>query len=131
MGFRNRDVEERVVYVERGGSGFGWFVIGAALGAGLALLYAPRSGEETRRELGRRWDDLKDEAEEKLEELSETLQEGKERVRTRLERLVDGDRDAGREDGPPPSAREELERRLSEARARRRRSDLEEEEPVA
>lgn len=130
MGFRNRDVEERVVYVESGSSGFGWFVMGAVLGAGLALLYAPRSGEETRRELGRRWDDLKEEAEEKLEEISDTIQDGKERVRAKIERLVDGDRE-GERGTRPASAREELERRLSDARARRRRADLEEEEPVA
>jgi hypothetical protein len=39
-----------VVYVERGGdSSAKWLFWGAVLGAGLALLYAPRTGEETRR----------------------------------------------------------------------------------
>ena len=41
-----------VVYVERGGDASAkWLFWGAVLGAGLALLYAPRSGEETRRVL--------------------------------------------------------------------------------
>jgi gas vesicle protein len=33
-----------------------WFLAGAAIGAAVALLYAPRSGAETRREIGRRAD---------------------------------------------------------------------------
>lgn len=36
------------------------FAIGAAVGAGLALLYAPYSGEETRQLLARRGRDVKD-----------------------------------------------------------------------
>lgn len=36
------------------------FAIGAAVGAGLALLYAPYSGEETRQRLARRGRDIKD-----------------------------------------------------------------------
>jgi gas vesicle protein len=31
-----------------------WFLTGAAMGAAIALLYAPQSGEETRRLIGRR-----------------------------------------------------------------------------
>jgi len=34
---------------ENGGSKLIWFVAGAAIGASLALLYAPKSGRETRR----------------------------------------------------------------------------------
>lgn len=33
-------------------SGVVWFVAGVALGATVALLYAPQSGEETRRQIG-------------------------------------------------------------------------------
>ena len=50
---RKRGTE--VVYVERGGDPSAkWLFWGALLGAGLALLYAPRSGEETRRVLQRK-----------------------------------------------------------------------------
>ena len=40
-----------VVIVERRSSGFGAFLGGAILGAVVALLYAPKSGEETKAEL--------------------------------------------------------------------------------
>ena len=38
--------------------GFGKFVVGAAIGAGIALLFAPRSGKETRKILKDKMDDL-------------------------------------------------------------------------
>jgi gas vesicle protein len=37
---------------EDNGSRFVWFVAGAALGAAVALLYAPQSGEDTRKLIG-------------------------------------------------------------------------------
>jgi gas vesicle protein len=36
------------------GSSVIWFVAGAAIGASIALLYAPQSGEETRRVIGQK-----------------------------------------------------------------------------
>ena len=61
-----------LVYVERSGdSSAKWLFWGALLGAGLALLYAPRSGEETRRLLQRRLWKLRAMTEEKLDELSQ------------------------------------------------------------
>jgi len=47
----------------RGGSAvhyLGFLLVGMALGAGLALLFAPRSGKDTRRYLARRAQDGKD-----------------------------------------------------------------------
>jgi gas vesicle protein len=35
-------------------SRFVWFVTGAALGAGIALLYAPHTGKDTRRFIGKK-----------------------------------------------------------------------------
>jgi len=35
-------------YTEEGGSGFGWFLAGLGLGAGVAMLFAPRTGREVR-----------------------------------------------------------------------------------
>jgi gas vesicle protein len=123
-----------VVYVERGGdSSAKWLFWGALLGAGLALLYAPRSGEETRRHLQRKLWKFRAMTEEKLDELAQQFSGGK----AELEDVIDEDDDF--DDEPVSelrarasggSARDELERRLAEARARRR-SGGEYEEPLA
>src|SRR5512134_1690755 len=115
-----------VVYVERSGdSSAKWLFWGAVLGAGLALLYAPRTGEETRRVLQRRLWKLRAVTEEKLDELAQQFGGAREA----LEGLDDDEDDLlDEEEERPglrarsgaPSAREELERRLAEARARRR-----------
>ena len=113
-----------VVYVERGGDASAkWLFWGAVLGAGLALLYAPRSGEETRRVLQRKLWKFRAMTEEKLDEIAQQFGKGKET----LEDLTDEDELDDMGDVPPlrprssgVSAREELERRLAEARARRR-----------
>ena len=49
-------VDEPYVIVERErvGSGAGSLLLGLAVGAGLALLLAPQTGEETRRSIARR-----------------------------------------------------------------------------
>src|SRR5829696_2335961 len=117
-----------IVYVERGGdSSAKWLFWGAVLGAGLALLYAPRTGEETRRLLQRRLWKLRAVTEEKLDELAQQFGGAREA----FESLGVDDEDElfEEEELPPvrarasaPSAREELERRLAEARARRRPS---------
>jgi gas vesicle protein len=129
---RHRQSPE-VVYVERGAdSSVKWLVWGLVLGAGLALLYAPRSGEETRRSLQRKLWKLRAMAEEKLDELTQQFED-------RAGSLEDLD-DSGPDDEPlavrpePPrtaSARQELERRLSDARRRRAAGDLDLEEPQA
>lgn len=43
-------------------SGIGKFVAGAAIGVGLGMLFAPKSGEETRKELKKKLDELVDQA---------------------------------------------------------------------
>lgn len=45
--------EPSVVVERRSGGGIGLFLLGAVVGAGLALLYAPQSGAETRADLRR------------------------------------------------------------------------------
>ena len=131
-----RKQQREVVYVERGGDASAkWLFWGALLGAGLALMYAPSSGEETRRNLQRKLWKLRAMTEEKLDEITQQFGGGKESLEGMLdeeEDEVEGDNDArefyGRSGSPSP--REELERRLADARARRR-SPADLEEPLA
>ena len=124
-----------VVYLERSGdSSAKWLFWGAVLGAGLALLYAPRSGEETRRGMQRRLWKLRAMTEEKFDELAQQFGGGRDALEDFEE---DEELPEGEYEGPglraragAPSAREELERRLAEARARRRGTG-EFEEPLA
>jgi hypothetical protein len=126
-----------VVYVERGDSSAKWLFWGALLGAGLALMYAPRSGEETRRVVQRRLWKLRAMTEEKFDEIAQQFGGTRDSLRDADEEEPDDDepfepREIPSARGRPsgPSAREELERRLAEARARRRVSgDIE--EPLA
>jgi len=126
---------KEVVYVVRGGdSSAKWLFWGALLGAGMALLYAPSSGEETRRNLQRKLWKLRAATEEKLDEITEQFGGARDSLRGMLE---DEEEDLEEEEGSAsygrsakPSPREELERRLADARARRRSpGDLE--EPLA
>jgi gas vesicle protein len=48
-----------------------WFLVGAAIGASVALLYAPQSGDRTRRLLGRKLADGRDALSEQGSELLE------------------------------------------------------------
>ena len=43
-------------------SGFGKFIAGAAIGVGLGVLFAPQSGENNRKELKKKLDELVDQA---------------------------------------------------------------------
>jgi gas vesicle protein len=60
------------------------FLAGAALGAGLALLYAPKSGREIRGQIGDLTDDavdkIKEYAREAQEKIKATLEDGKETI---------------------------------------------------
>jgi hypothetical protein len=125
-----------IVYVERpGDSSAKWLFWGAMLGAGLALLYAPRSGEETRRVLQRRLWKLRAMTEEKFDDLAQQFGGSRDALDEfeDEEDLLEGGEEEGhglRPRSTAPSAREELERRLAEARARRRGTG-EVEEPLA
>jgi gas vesicle protein len=58
---RHEDEEEYEVVIEERG-GFGTFLLGALVGAGVALLLAPRSGRETQAELARALGGLRESA---------------------------------------------------------------------
>ena len=68
-------VEPPYVIVERRGAagGVGSFILGLALGAGIALLLAPASGEETRRGIARRVRRAQEAAQDFVEDMSGTV----------------------------------------------------------
>jgi hypothetical protein len=116
----------KVVLVERNDSSARWLFWGALVGAGLALLYAPRSGEETRRSLQRRLRRLRAATEERMDELMERFAPTERPAASLDDGFDDIDDDTVEETVAPPrvtgrSPREEIERRLADARARRRR----------
>ena len=132
-----RNQRREVVYVERGGdSSAKWLFWGAMLGAGLALLYAPSSGEETRRNVQRKLWKLRAMTEEKLDEITQQFGGAKDSLEGLMDDEEEEDDEAVMEDrgfqerGSKSSPREELERRLADARARRR-SPADLEEPLA
>lgn len=120
-----RDHGREVVYVERGGDvSAKWFLWGALAGAAVALLYAPATGEQTRRGVQRRLRKLRAMAEEKVDELTEQLGERRQRVEDWLEDAEEAlevdDEGFEEEDAAPVTPRAELEERLARARSRRR-----------
>ncbi len=82
--------ERPYVIVERHESpGIGSFLIGIALGAGVALLLAPQSGEETRREIARRARRAQDAAQNLVEDLSGTVADKFQDVRAVVEERIE------------------------------------------
>jgi len=61
------------------------FLAGAAVGAGLALLYAPKTGKELREKIGELTDDavgkIKNYASEAQEKIKSTIEDGKEVIK--------------------------------------------------
>jgi gas vesicle protein len=76
------------------------FLAGAALGAGLALLYAPKSGRETREQIADLADDaadrIKEYAKEAQDKIKTALEEGKETIMEKKS-ILSSAIDAGRE----------------------------------
>jgi gas vesicle protein len=63
-----------------------FFLVGAAVGAGIALLVAPQSGKQTRRMLQRRYEDAADTIAEKAGEVRER---GREVVESAKEKVAE------------------------------------------
>jgi len=82
-------VREPYVIVERRESGVGSFLIGLALGAGVALLLAPQSGEETRRGIARRARRAQDAAQDFVEDVSGTVADRFKEVRASVEERIE------------------------------------------
>lgn len=116
------DREERAIVIERrGGSGASLFLLGAIVGAGLALLYAPQSGEETRatvrrtaRKVKRRARDLAESGTEMVEDLKSTGREAMQDIAQTGRGAVRDIKRSGK--AAAREAREALEQRLAKHR---------------
>jgi gas vesicle protein len=60
------------------------FLLGGIIGVGLALLYAPDSGYETRRRLREGYDDAEDWAKDKMGDAKERIEDGTDKVKDLL-----------------------------------------------
>ena len=123
------DDDEPYVVIEKHEGSVGSFLMGLAAGAAIALLFAPRSGVETRREIGDRARRVRDAAgdlvEDTTERVNDTFQAARDRVEERIEAArsaletkkaqVARAMEAGRH--AAQSAREDLERRIEETKA--------------
>jgi gas vesicle protein len=114
---KDRD-EVPYIVVERGSGQIGSFVLGALVGAGLALLFAPKTGAETQEDLKAQARRLKSAAEVRVREaqkqLEERLEVAREGVQARVEGVKDA-MDAGRK--AASEAREDIELRLERSKA--------------
>ncbi len=120
---------EPYVIVERRDVGVGPFLLGIALGAGAALLFAPQSGEETRRGIARSAKRAQEKAQDFVEDVSGTVADKFNEVRASVEDRIEATLDAvddkkrrvsnayhaGR--AAAREARGELEQRIAESKA--------------
>jgi gas vesicle protein len=119
------------VVIERRDSGIAPLLLGIAIGAGAALLFAPRSGADTRRLIGDRARSAGDAAQRKANELIDTVTDTISEVSNRVTEQVEATKstvrkqrddlldalDAGR--SAAHEARLELERKLAERKQTR------------
>ena len=117
------------VVVERRGPGVVAFLWGALVGAGVALLLAPKSGEETQQDLREGARRFKDGAGERLTDLRGDLEDGYGRAREEVEERVEAVRGTVRErqqkaekaikagKDAAQKARADLEARVAESKA--------------
>ncbi len=87
------------------------FLTGAAIGAGLALLFAPQSGEEARKKIKDITDKLTDEARDNYEKITKEAQKAIDSVKVTSEKAVEQVKTL------IDSAKEGFKHELSEAKA--------------
>ncbi|HEX2693436.1 MAG TPA: YtxH domain-containing protein [Gemmatimonadaceae bacterium] len=87
-------VERPYVVVERQQAGAGSLFLGLALGAGLALLLAPQSGQDTRRAIARRARRAQQAAQDFVEDVSGTVADKFNDVRATVEERIEATFDA-------------------------------------
>jgi gas vesicle protein len=123
------DDDEPYVVIEKQSGTLNSFFVGLALGAGLALLFAPQSGQRTRRGLQRRARRAQRAARQMATGMTDTVVDTFHDARRRVEEQIDTARqaidmkkeqvqramEAGR--AAAQQAREDLERRIAETKA--------------
>lgn len=116
--FEFDDDDEPYVVIEKHSNDMSSLLIGIVLGAGVALLFAPHSGAETRRRLRRGVTrvreaavDTFDAARAEVEDKVASVRDAVEIKKAQVSRAVDAGRVAAQE------ARDELERRIAETKA--------------
>ena len=123
------DDDEAYVVIEKHSGSLGSFLVGLAIGAGVALLLAPQSGAETRRGIKRGARRARRAAQQAVNDATDTVVDTFEGARRRVEEQIDGARqaielkkqqvqramEAGR--AAAQQARDELERRIAETKA--------------
>ncbi|HLV81040.1 MAG TPA: YtxH domain-containing protein [Chthonomonadaceae bacterium] len=70
------------------GSNLVFFLLGAACGAAVALLYAPQEGEETRRFIGQKASEVKDKATEVTTNLTQAAKEKASMISDKMQDMV-------------------------------------------
>ena len=69
-------------------SGFGKFLLGAGIGVGLGILFAPKSGKETRQDLKEKMDDLVEKAKNiQVEDVKATIEAKVQEIKEDLKNL--------------------------------------------
>jgi gas vesicle protein len=115
---RDHDDVPYIVIEREGGGGLGSFILGALVGAGLALLFAPQSGEDTQDEIKARAVKLKDVAQDRVRDAQSSLENrlaaARGNVQTRVESVKEAV-DTGRK--AAVDARDELEKKLERSKA--------------
>ena len=125
--------DDRYVVIEKHESaGVAPFLVGLAIGAGVALLFAPRSGRATRRDIKRRAQRVRQAAEEVVNDVTDTVTDTFAEARRKVEDQIDAVRqavelkkeqvtravDAGR--AAAQDARVELEQRIADSKTNSR-----------
>lgn len=107
------------VVLERREGGVGAFLFGALVGAGVALLFAPRSGEQTREDLRAGVTRLRERAEDTVRTFQDSVNDTVGNVRGEVNDRIAVAReafDAGRQ--AARDTRSDMERRVEEAKVR-------------
>ena len=127
------DDDDAYVIIEKHSAGIGTFLMGLAIGAGLALLFAPHSGEETRQAIARgarrarraAADKVNDTVTGVTDKVTDTFESARQRVEEKIDRVRDSvetkkdqvQRAMREGQAAARQARADLEKRLAETKA--------------